>query len=121
MKITEMNNEQAAETLIRIADPIGNICDDKEAAYLMRFIADAGDTPLIETIGKLIPKAVAFLMKSHKKDLYEIIGGLTFQTVAQVEKMNFIETVNVLRESYDEVLSGFFTSSTKRNRKSGEK
>lgn len=119
MKISEMNNEQATETLIRIAEPIGNICDDEETAFLMRFISENGNIPLVQTVGKLIPKAIPFLMQKHKRDLYEIIGALTFQTVEQVSKMNFVETVNVCKESYDEVLANFFTSSVKQKRKSG--
>ena len=30
MKISEMDNNQAADALVRIAEPVGNICDDED-------------------------------------------------------------------------------------------
>ena len=113
MKISEMNNEQAAESMIRLADHIGNICDDKEALALIDEYKGMEKKPLIETIGKLLPRLVGCLLKTHKNDLYGIVGALTFQSNEAVAKMNFAETVKTVRDSYDEVLASFFPSSVK--------
>jgi hypothetical protein len=113
MKISEMTNDQAAEAMIRLAVPFGNICEDEEAVKLIEDYKGMGDKPVLYTIGKMLPQLTAYMFKKHKTDLYEIVGALTFTKVSAVAKMNFIETVNILRDSYDEVLKGFFTSSVK--------
>lgn len=111
MKISEMTNDQAADAMIRLAVPFGNICEDEEAVKLIDEYKGMGKMPVIQTIGKMIPKIVAYMLKSHKNDLFEIVGALTFQSVDKVAKMNFVETIKIVRDSYDEVLASFFPSS----------
>ena len=118
MKISQMTNDQAADALIRLSEPFAHLCEDDEVVKII----DAYNTmsknkqPVIQTIGKMIPKVVAYLLKSHKVDLYEIVGALTFATTEDVAGMNFVETVNTIKESYDEILQGFFTSSVKQTK-----
>ena len=111
MKISEMTNDQAADAMIRLAVPFGNICEDEEAVKLIDEYKGMSKMPLIQTIGKMLPKFVAYMLKSHKEDLYEIVGALTFKTADKVAKMNFVETIKVVKDSYDEVLASFFPSS----------
>jgi len=111
MKISEMTNDQAAEALIRLAVPFGSICEDEEAIKMIEKYNDMKNEPVIKTIGTLLPQLVAYMFKTHKNDLYEIVGALTMKSTAAVAKMNFMDTIKTVRESYDEVLHGFFTSS----------
>lgn len=113
MKISEMTNDQAAEALLRISGPFAAIADDDELMALMdevQSMQKSGMTVNKATV-KMIPKFVAFGVKKHRRDFYEIIGALTGQTEAAVSRMNFLETVRIMQESYDEVFSGFFTRS----------
>lgn len=121
MKISEMTNEQASETLIRITAPIGNICEDEEAMKLFEEYKSMSEAPFWTTIGKLIPKVVAYMFKKHKDDLYEFISAITFKTKEEVANMNFVETINVVRNSYDEVLATFFPSAGKQVKKEEQK
>ena len=121
MKISEMTNDQAAEALIRLAVPFGNICEDDEAIKLIDGYKDMSNKPFIQTVGKLLPQITSYLLKVHKKDLYEIVGALTFKTAAAVAKMNFVETVKIVKDSYDEVLLSFFTSSVTQMKDTAEK
>jgi hypothetical protein len=121
MKISEMTNAQATEALIRLADPIGNLCDDEEIAGLLQEFGNMGDTPVIQTIGKLIPKFIMYGLKKHVDDVYEVVGALTFKTKEQVKEMNFAETVKVVKDSYDDILASFFTQSKAQARKKGAK
>ena len=111
MKISEMTNDQATEALIRLAVPFGNICEDEEAVKMIDQYTKLKRQPLIQVIGKLLPQVSAYLLKTHKNDLYEIVGALTFKPRTAVAKMNFFDTIKVFKDSYDEVLQGFFTSS----------
>lgn len=116
MKISEMTNDQAAEAMIRLAAPFGNICEDEEALKLIDEYKNMSKMPVIQTIGKLLPKLAGYLLKTHKYDLYEIVGALTFNTAEKVAKMNFVQTVNLMRDSYDEVLASFFPSSVQQTK-----
>lgn len=111
MKISEMTNEQAAEALIRLSVPFGNICDDEEALKLIDQYNKMRKIPMIQMIGKILPQLTGYLLKTHKEDLYEIVGALTMQKASAIAKMNFFETIKIIKGSYDEVLRDFFTSS----------
>ena len=121
MKISDMTNDQAADALIRLSVPFGNICNDEEALKMIEEYKSISDLPFISSIGKLLPNLAAYMFKTHKFDLYEIVGALTQKKAEAVAKMNFFETIKILKDSYDEVLQGFFTSSVMQMKKSAEK
>ena len=111
MKISEMNNEQATEAIIRLSAPISNICDDEEAVKLFDEIQHMEGIPMIQMIGKMLPKFAQYALAKHKMDFYEIVGALTAKKASEVAKMKFVETIQIVKDSYDEVLAGFFHSS----------
>ena len=111
MKLSEMTNDQAAEVMIRLADPVGAICDDEEAVQMIEDYKKRYRMPLFYSVGKMIPTLVGYLLKKHKAELYEISSILSGEKKADVGNMNFAETVKILRDSYDETLSVFFRSS----------
>ena len=121
MKLSEMTNDQATDAIIRIAPAISNICDDKEMLTLIDDLGKMGEMNLLTAVGKLLPKFTTLALKTHKNDLYEIIGALQMMPAAQVGGMNFAETIKAVRESYDDVLAGFFTDSVRSTGMKGRK
>lgn len=113
MKISEMTNDQATEAIIRIAPPISNICDDEKMMEIIDDLGKFGETDLFTAIGRILPKIVTCALKDHKFDLYEIIGALQMKPAEVVGKMNFAETIKAVKESYDDILAGFFTDSVR--------
>lgn len=111
MKISMMSNDQAADALIRIADPISNLCDDEELTAMLDDFRKMENLGIMRAIARMLPKLVAYALKKHKKDLYEIIGALDGRPTAEVAGMNFRETVKLVQDSYDEILRDFFTQS----------
>lgn len=111
MKISEMTNDQAADALIRLAEPIGRLCDDENAVAMVDEYKANLRKPLFYVIGKIIPRLAGYLMKEHKADIYEIVSILTGWKLEEVQKKNFGETVAVIKDSYDDVLASFFTPS----------
>ena len=109
MKLSEMTNDQATEALIRISGPFESICGDDEVKEALDEISKMGGEPMIKAIGKIIPLITGLLLKKHKRDLYEIISALTMKPVSSVGKMNFKETIEIVQESYDDILRDFFT------------
>ena len=121
MKISEMTNDQASEAMIRLSKPISNICDDDEIVELFKEAGDSGEKPLMSTIGVLLPRAVTLAFIKHRDDLYEIVGALLMVPTTKVGGMNFAETLKAVKDSYDDVLAGFFTQSKPVTRKKGGK
>ena len=121
MKISEMTNDQATEAILRIAPPISNICDDAEMMTIIDDLQKFGEMDLLPAIGKILPKIVTYALKDHKHDLYEIIGALQMKPAEAVGKMNFAETIKAVKESYDDVLAGFFTDSVRSAVMNGKK
>ena len=115
-----MTNEQAADALIRLSVPFGNICDDEKMVEIITKYTEARKEPFIRAIGRIMPEAIGYALKEHREELYEIIGALTGKTIAQVSKMKLVDTIQVFKDSYDEVLHGFFASSVKQIKETAE-
>lgn len=110
MKLSEMNNDQATDALIRISGPFERVCGDDEVKEALDEISKLGNEPIIKAVGKIIPLVTGLLLKKHRHDLYEIISALTMKPVSTIGKMNFKETIQTVQESYDDILRDFFTS-----------
>lgn len=118
MKISEMTNEQATEAMIRIATPFSNLCNDQEMLGVLDEISAMDkETNVIVLVGKYLPKVVMCAFSKHKSDLYEIVSALSMESTAAVAKMNFKDTIQLVKDSYDDILNNFFTSSVAAKRK----
>lgn len=121
MKISEMTNEQATEAMIRIATPFGNLCNDQEILDIIDEISTLDkETNVIVLFGRYLPKVIMCAFSTHKDDLYEIVSALSMKSTAAVAKMNFKETIQLIRDSYDDILKNFFTSSVAVKKKNAE-
>lgn len=120
MKISEMTNDQATDAMVRISAAFGFICEDEEMLGLIDEMQNMGNTPIINAIPKILPKFASLAFRKHKDSLYEIIGALCQKTKKDVGKMNFKETIALVKESYDDILKDFFTSSVPSPKKNGE-
>lgn len=120
MKISEMTNEQATEAMLRLTGPIKNLCDDSDIAQFFDIVKSVDDsTPLYMTLGKMIPEFARLAFVKHRNDMYEIIGALLMVPAGDVAHMKFGETVKALQDSYDDILTSFFSRSVKQMTKSG--
>ena len=120
MKISEMSNDQASEALIRLAQPLSNICDDEEIVDIFNEAGKVDNVPMVMAIGRLLPRIVMYAFKKHKADLYEVVGALLMIPAAKVGEMNFAETLTAVKDSYDDVLAGFFTQSKPVTKRKGK-
>lgn len=120
MKISEMSVNQATETMIRISEPIANLCDDEDMLSLIDELSESRSVPLVKLIAKMLPKLTAVALQKHRDDLFEIISALLMMPKAKVGEMNFAEMIKALRDSVDDVLTGFFTSSDSAKKQDAE-
>lgn len=111
MKISEMTNDQAAEAMIRLAGPFASLADDEEIMTMLDEIKAMklqGIAVMTATI-KMIPRFVTFGLAKHKRDLYEIVGALLQKPASAVGKLNMLQTIKAVEESFDEDTQSFFT------------
>ena len=111
MKLSQMTNDQACEAMIRMAEPVSRMMEDESIVDLLKQVEQSKNVPMVITVGKLLPKFVAYAMKSHRADLYEIVGALAEETTENVGKMTLMKTIKILRESVDKDFIDFFKSS----------
>lgn len=110
MKISEMTNDQAAECMIRLAVPFGHLCDDDGITEIIKKYNEMKGMENIRALGRILPEIMGYALKTHKTDVYDIVGALIGKTPEEVSKMNFAATLKAVKESYDEVLKDFFIS-----------
>lgn len=120
MKISEMTNDQATEAMVRISAAFGFLCEDEEMVGMIDELQKLGSTPIVQAIPKVLPKFASLAFRKHKNSLYEIIGALCMKSAKEVGKMNFKQTIELVKESYDDILRDFFTSPGLSAKKSGE-
>lgn len=108
MKISQMTNDQATDAMIKLAQPVSNILEDEESKPLLEELSKGKEKSTTELVASLLPKFVRFGMSKHRNDLYAIVAALALKPVAEVGKMNFLETVKILRDSFDDDLRDFF-------------
>lgn len=120
MKISEMTNDQATDAMVRISAAFGFICEDEEMLGMIDELQNMGSMPLIKAVPRVLPRFCSLAFRKHRDSLYEIIGALCQKTKKDVGKMNFKETIALIKESYDDILRDFFTSSVPSPEKSVE-
>jgi len=110
MKISKMSTDQAADVLVRIAEPVTAIMDDSRVIDILKEISEMKNVPYIKVFVSLVPKIVPLALETHRDDLFEIVGALDNKTVADVKSQNILKTIKVFQESIDKDLIDFFGS-----------
>lgn len=111
MKISAMTTDQALDTLVRLTEPAGVILTDKEiSTFLDGLGAENGNKNFfaigIDAIAKLIPA----MARTHRAETYEIVSVLTGKSVEEIGSQKIKQTIQDVRDSWDEELAGFFHS-----------
>lgn len=116
MRISEMTNDEALDALLIITPCVDNILGDEELLENLRQITALKGKTVgeIYAIGaKRITSLLPILLKSHRADVYGIIGAVNGMTVTEVAKCKLVDTIEMVKEIVnDEVLADFFKSCT---------
>lgn len=114
MKISEMSFNQACDATVRLVDPIARITsDDRLEPMLKELASHQGESGAnaIRIISSMLPRFVPMLLKDHRADMVEILGILGDKKPKEVGEMKLKEVVQLIRDSLDDDLIGFFKSS----------
>lgn len=112
MKLSQMNTEELADALCRLAGPFCRIARDERVIAAMAKTKKRGRH--WETAEKLIP----LLLQDHREDAAEILGILTGREKEKILLQSALETIQDIRECADKELTDFFLSAG-RTRKTG--
>lgn len=110
MKISEMDNNQAMDAMVRISGVLNFILEDQEVKQLMEDLGseDGEEKSWIDAITAYMPRIVTLAAKKHRESLFEIVGALEGKDTKAVAKMNFKKTVQTIMENWSD-LKDFFT------------
>jgi len=110
MKLSEIKGERAVEVIADLIEPIANIASDKECSDLFS-VKPVKDEDKKVTARKHLVKKVPLLLKTHKRDVIQIIATLDGKTI---DEMNlFSITAALIGMIQDEALIELFTSAAR--------
>ena len=111
MKLNAMTTDQAADVLVKIADPAAEIMNDPKLDALINEITHMQNPTEAQQLSFLAFKLLPFLMKEHRKALYTILSAMTGKTEKELAKQGIKETITDIRDSFDHELIDFFLPS----------
>jgi len=115
MRISELDTNAGLDVLCEITPYIGAIVTDEELVAELKRKVDVGNNPTkaqvwvaaLDKLTKLLP----ILLKTHRSDVYGIVGAINGKTEAEIEKQNFIKTMVEIRDIInDKEFKDFFKS-----------
>ena len=115
MKISMMNTEQAADALVRMAQPVANILDDKDVDPILQRFSKSKNKSMTKIVADFIPKIVPLALKTHRDDVFEI-GALEGVSADEVRKFPVLKTMAIIRDSFDKDLIDFFNYTANQER-----
>lgn len=95
-KLSEMNSNELAIALCKLAEPASNLFGDQDVIDALRQLADAKET--CGTVMQLMAKAVGIfapviLGEKHRNDVFQIVAAVRGVDVEVICKQNGLQTV----------------------------
>ena len=111
MKLSQMSSSQAADTLIRISEPVYSIMGDDKLSDTLKGFAEIYEnekSTIVKIAGYFVAKVLPAILETHKTDCDEILSVFTGKTVEELAKENILVYINDAREILDKDLIDFF-------------
>lgn len=109
MKLSQMSSSQAADTLIRISEPVYAIMGDDNLADVLKGFAEIYEkSAMVKIAGYFVAKVLPTILETHKTDCDEILSVFTGKTVDELAKENILVYINDARDILDKDLIDFF-------------
>lgn len=110
MKISQMTTDQAADVLVRIAEPATNLMHDEEFYKMLEKVANSQDASPIKFLADNLTAIVTAFLKNHKQDVFEVVAALSEKTSSDVANQKITETIKDIKDCLDGDLIDFFGS-----------
>lgn len=106
-----MTTDQAADALIRIAEPVSNIMHDEETIAMLEKLATTDTKSPVKFISDNLVTVSTVLLKTHRDDVYEVLAAMTEKSRDEIAGQRFPVTIKDIKECWDGDLADFFASS----------
>lgn len=110
MKISLMTTDQAADVLIKIAEPASSIMHDQNVFDMLEKLSQSDTKNAVKFFADNISMVVTVLLKDHRIEVYSIVAALSEKSVDEVAKQNIKQTVKDIKDNWDGDLVDFFAS-----------
>lgn len=110
MKISQMTTDQAADVMVRIAEPVANIMHDESVLEMLQKMMSADTNNPVKFIADNLGAITAALLKARREDVYEIVAALSGKTAEEVAGQKITQTIKDIKDSWDGELVDFFGS-----------
>jgi len=110
MKLSEIKGDRAVEVIADLIEPVANIASDKECADLFSVKPVKGEDGNV-TARKHLVKKVPLLLKTHKRDVIQIIATLDGKSIDDMNLFNIMQSLISMIQ--DEALIELFTSAAR--------
>lgn len=120
MKIAEFTTDEGLDVLCEITTPLGNIVNDQALVKALQNKTEKGlsEAEYMLKGTQMISEIIPVVLKTHRDDLYHILGALNKKSVEEIGSQSIIETVNQIKELMgDKDLQSFFKRSDSMGKK----
>lgn len=114
MKLSQMTVEQAAQTIIKISDPMERMMSDinlenhfKEFSNLYR-----ENVTVIRLTGYMLGRFLPALLKEHKEDVYLVVSAMTGKPIEEVREEKLTVFIRDCLDFVDKDFVDFFRYTT---------
>lgn len=112
MKLSEMDTQQLAACLCKIAEPVERIGTDETVVKALRDMnGRLNDGTVMEKAAAMIGALVPTLLGTHFDDVVVIVAAMTGKTEDGVREQNGFATIRDVKSFFDEDFAGFFRPS----------
>ena len=111
MKLSDIRGEETFEVLANLIDPVLSIATDEEASALFRKEAVPEGMEPREFVAGRVRKSLPVLLRTHKRDLIEIVAAIKqMDTEQYVKELSLVSlTKDVFELASDEAFIGFLS------------
>ena len=109
MKLSQMSSTQAADTIIRISEPVYAIMGDDNLSETLKKFAEIYDSgTIVKIAGFFVAKVLPAILETHKEDCDMVLSAFTGKTPEELANENILAYINDAREIVDKDLIDFF-------------
>ena len=108
MKLNEMTTDQAADALVRLAEPAAEIVNDDKVFDLIKGAGKIAESGWKTQLTFILREVAPVLLKDHRNALYEVLSIMTGKTVKEISEQLITVTMDDIRGSVDSELIRFF-------------
>ena len=111
MKLKEMTTGQAADALVRIAEPAAEIINVDKVFKVFKNAGKLRSADAKKQIAFIVREVAPLLLDKHRNAVYAVLSIMTGKTEQEIDQQPIIETIKDINNSVDADLLGFFTPS----------